>query len=159
VLILRTTPELLQLTATEFFEQVIRTRLAARALVEGVNFGFGRNREGNVQTLSGLCQQAGISLTVVPPLEVDGQPVSSSRVRAALQRGAVREAAELLGRPYRLRGRVERGQQRGRSLGFPTANLGQVETLVPADGVYAVRVPWQGVLWPGAANIGPNPTF
>ena len=74
-------------------------------------------------------------------------------------RGDVRAAADLLSRPYRLRGKVGTGQRRGQTLGFPTANLEQVETLIPGDGVYAVRVHYQGRAWPGAANLGPNPTF
>jgi riboflavin kinase/FMN adenylyltransferase len=159
VVILRTTPELLQLAAEEFFARIIRDGLQARALVEGINFGFGRNREGNVQTLTRLCGEAGVALTVVPPREDGGAPVSSSRVREVLIRGDVRQAVALLGRPYHLRGTVVRGQQRGRTLGFPTANLDQIETLVPANGVYAVRVVQAGRSWPGAANIGPNPTF
>jgi riboflavin kinase/FMN adenylyltransferase len=159
VLFLRTTPALLHLSAAEFFHQVLRQRLSARALVEGANFGFGQNREGTVQTLADLCRQAGIALSVVPPVLFLGQPVSSSRVRKALERGAVREAAELLNRPYSLRGTVGRGQHRGKTIGFPTANLEQIETLLPADGVYAVRVHRDGAIWPGAANIGPNPTF
>jgi riboflavin kinase/FMN adenylyltransferase len=159
ILVLRTTPELLHLSAEAFFHAVIRDRLEARVLVEGVNFGFGRNREGNVETLDRLCRASGMSLVIVPPLLHDGAPVSSSRVRAALVRGAVDEAAILLGRPYHLRGTVGTGQRRGQTLGFPTANLTQVETLVPGDGVYAVRVHHQGSVWPGAANIGPNPTF
>jgi riboflavin kinase/FMN adenylyltransferase len=159
VLILQTTPDLLQLRAGEFFHEVVTTRLAARAMVEGVNFGFGRGREGNVEALTGLCRQAGLALVVVPPLEIDGRPVSSSRVRHALERGDVRQAAELLGRCYRLRGIVGRGQQRGRTLGFPTANLEHMQSLVPGDGVYAVRVHGPGSVWPGAANVGPNPTF
>src|SRR5262249_27732684 len=137
VLVLRTTPDLLQLGAVEFFHEVIQTRLEARAMVEGPNFGFGRGREGNVGRLDELCRGAGLELIVVPPLEIDGRPVSSSRVRHALERGDVREAAGLLGRCYRLRGIVGRGQQRGRTLGFPTANLERVETLVPGNGVYA----------------------
>jgi riboflavin kinase/FMN adenylyltransferase len=159
VLVLRTTPALLHLTATEFFDQVIRDRLRARALVEGVNFGFGRDRGGNVETLGQLCLQAGIGFTVVAPVLHEGRPVSSSRVRDALLRGDVREATVLLGRPYRLRGRVGTGQKRGRQLGFPTANLEQIGNLTPGDGVYAVRVSWEGNAWPGAANLGPNPTF
>lgn len=160
VLIVRTTWELLHLTAEEFFEQVVRAQLGARALVEGVNFGFGRNRSGNVDTLRVLCGRAGIDLAIVPPFTTpDGVPVSSSRVRTALVHGNVRAAADLLNRPYRLRGTVGTGQRRGQTLGFPTANLGRVETLIPGDGVYAVRVPYQGTRWPGAANIGPNPTF
>jgi riboflavin kinase/FMN adenylyltransferase len=159
VVILTTTRELLHLSPEEFFDQVIRSRLQARALVEGVNFGFGRERRGNVAMLTRLCEQAGISFAVVPPLQQEGVPVSSSRVRNALLRGEVRAAAVLLGRPYRLRGTVASGQKRGRTLGFPTANLEDVETLVPGDGVYAVRAHQAGSPWPGAANIGPNPTF
>ncbi len=131
----------------------------ARALVEGINFGFGRNREGTIETLGSLCRETGIALTIVPPVLRDGQPISSSRVRKALERGAVAEAADLLKRPYRLRGTVGSGRQRGRTIGFPTANLERIETLLPGDGVYAVRV-YRGLeSWPGAANIGPNPTF
>jgi riboflavin kinase/FMN adenylyltransferase len=159
VLVLRTTPELLQVSADEFFRHFVVDRLAARAMVEGVNFAFGRNREGNVETLQRLCGQSGVCLAVVPPLEWNRAMVSSSRVRAALRQGNVREAAELLGRPYRLSGKVGTGRSRGRTLGFPTANLDEVQTLVPGEGVYAVRVHHDGAAWPGAANVGPNPTF
>jgi riboflavin kinase/FMN adenylyltransferase len=159
VLVLHVTPEFLALQAAEFFALVIQERLAARALVEGVNFGFGHDREGNVETLERLCAPVGIRLTVVPPVVVDGVEVSSSRVRAFLAAGAVREAAALLGRPYRLHGIVGTGQRRGKNLGFPTANLERLSTLVPGDGVYAVRVPIDNVVWSGAANVGPNPTF
>jgi riboflavin kinase/FMN adenylyltransferase len=159
VVVLRTTPDLLALTAEAFFARVIQERFAARALVEGVNFGFGRNRQGNVDTLKRLCAAAGLPLIVVPPVLIDGAEVSSSRIRAALLRGAVDEAARLLGRPYRLQGSVGTGQRRGQALGFPTANLGSIQTLIPGDGVYAVRVTARGTVWPGAANIGPNPTF
>ena len=159
VVVLRTSPALLQLTAVEFFHSVIRDRLAARALVEGPNFGFGRNREGNVATLRALCRESNLDFVQVPPVELAGKPLSSSRVRNALLQGAVREAAAMLNRPYRLRGMVGTGQARGRTLGFPTANLEQFEVLVPGDGVYAVRVHRDQQCWPGAANIGPNPTF
>jgi riboflavin kinase/FMN adenylyltransferase len=159
VVILHTTHDLLQLRALEFFEQILRTLLEARCVVPGFNFAFGRNREGTVDTLAALCQEAGLGFAVVPPLEVDGRPVSSSRVRGELLRGAVREAAAFLGRPYRLCGTVVTGARRGQTLGFPTANLGSVEVLVPGDGVYAVSVGHDRERWPGAANIGPNPTF
>ncbi|HEY7330618.1 MAG TPA: bifunctional riboflavin kinase/FAD synthetase [Gemmataceae bacterium] len=159
VIVLRATHELLALHARDFFAEMIQKRLQARALVEGTNFGFGRGREGDVTTLAGLCETAGIQLTVMPPVLLDGSEVSSSRIRAALTSGNVREAATLLGRPYRLHGLVGSGQRRGQKLGFPTANLEQIQTLVPGDGVFAVRVPHEGTPWPGAANIGPNPTF
>jgi riboflavin kinase/FMN adenylyltransferase len=174
VAIMETSRELLQLPPEEFFARVIQDSFQARAVVEGGNFGFGRNREGTVETLKALCNKATVSLTVVQAVEQNGQRISSSRVRDALVRGDVRAAAGLLDRPYRLRGTVGVGRKRGQTLGFPTANLEGIVTLVPGDGVYAVRVfaplspggrgaggegaGLQGV-WPGAANIGPNPTF
>jgi riboflavin kinase/FMN adenylyltransferase len=159
VVLLQTTHDLLHLSAAEFFDQVVRGHFDARALVEGENFRFGRDRGGDVASLAALCRRDGLGLVVVPPVLVGGEPVSSSRVRDALRRGAVREAAECLGRPYRLAGTVGRGQRRGQALGFPTANLERLETVVPGDGVYAVAVVREGAAWPGAANVGPNPTF
>jgi riboflavin kinase/FMN adenylyltransferase len=159
VLILDTTLELLRLNPEAFFHQVVRDQLNARVLAEGTDFRFGRNRAGNVETLAALCREAGLGLAVVPPVYWDGQVVSSSRVRAALLRGDPRAAERLLGRPYRLCGVVAAGQRRGQKLGFPTANLERVPTLLPAEGVYAVRVLRNGAVWPGAANLGPNPTF
>src|SRR5262249_30091838 len=152
-------PGLLELTAEQFFEEVVRRRLGARAVVEGTNFAFGHNRAGTVETLATLCRRAGLALAVVPPFVQDGVAVSSSRVRDALLRGAVRAGAGVLGRPYRRGGTVGVGRRRGASLGFPPANLERVETLIPADGVYAVRAHHQGRAWPAAANVGPNPTF
>jgi riboflavin kinase/FMN adenylyltransferase len=159
VLILQTTPDLLRLSAEEFFNRILRRGLDSRALVEGADFRFGRNREGSVETLEALCRQAGLLFSAVPQVALDGVPVSSSRVRDALVAGDVRAAAGLLGRPYRLRGTVGTGQRRGQTLGFPTANLEQTRTVVPGDGVYAVRAWVAGNSWPAAANIGPNPTF
>jgi riboflavin kinase/FMN adenylyltransferase len=159
VVVLHTTAALLGLTAADFFKEVLQRRFEVRALVEGTNFGFGRGRGGNVGTLAELCAPAGVALTVVPPVMVEGQEVSSSRVRAALPAGAVEEVGRLLGRPYRLHGTVGRGAGRGRLLNFPTANLEQLENLAPGDGVYAVRVEAAGKTWAGAANVGPNPTF
>ncbi len=159
VVILRTSPTLLQLSASDFFQRVILDNLHAKRLVEGASFGFGRRREGNIDTLRDLCCRSGLVLTVVPPLHLDGETISSSQVRALLTEGDVRKASELLGRPYRIAGTVGMGQQRGRGIGFPTANLDGVTTLLPSDGVYAVRVAHDGREWPGAANIGANPTF
>jgi riboflavin kinase/FMN adenylyltransferase len=159
VLILHTAPALLNLRAVEFFEQIIRGQLQARAIVEGFNFGFGKNREGTIAMLQAFGEKAGIPVTLVPRVEVDGQPVSTSRVRRDVVAGNVDHARELLGRPYRLLGTVGVGARRGATLGFPTANLTVVENLVPGDGVYAVDVVHEGRTWRGAANVGPNPTF
>jgi len=159
VVVLETTAELLRQTAREFFDGVIRGGIAARAVVPGFNFAFGRNREGTAALLAVLCQEAGLVCAAVPPLTILGQPVSSSRIRAELLAGNVAVAANLLGRPYQIAGTVATGQGRGQGLGFPTANLDAVPTVVPGNGVYAVRVHRAGRTWTGAANIGPNPTF
>src|SRR6185295_4225971 len=103
------------------------------------NFFFGHNRAGNIETLGQLCQAAAISLEIVPPVAIAGQIVSSSRVRTAVQAGDVDLARQLLTRPYRVRGIVTHGAGRGAKLGFPTANLAGIDTLLPAQGVYAAR--------------------
>lgn len=160
VVILATTRELLQLSARQFFDEVLVRRLAAVAIVEGHDFGFGRQREGNNELLKKWCAEKNIGFEVVPAFcLVDKQPVSSSQVRSALERGDVSWAKTLLGRPYRLAGRVGTGQRRGQKLGFPTANLEQVTTMVPRDGVYAARALTERGSYPAAVNIGPNPTF
>lgn len=159
VVVLETTPVLLQLRAAEFFEHIIRERLAARAIVEGCNFGFGKNREGSAATLQSLGKATGIDVILVPAVEVQGRAVSSSRVRHEVLVGNVNLAAILLGRPFRLVGTVTPGQKRGKTLGFPTANLDNIATLVPGNGVYAVRAFLGNQAWPGAAHVGPNPTF
>jgi len=150
---------LLALSPEEFFNRIVREKLAARAMVEGPNFFFGHNRAGNIETIWQLCQTAAISLEIVPPVDVAGQIVSSSRVRAAVQAGDVDLARELLTRPYRVRGMVTHGAGRGAKLGFPTANLAGIDTLLPAQGVYAARAISTAGTWPAAINIGPNPTF
>ena len=159
VVVIHTNMELLRLTAEEFFEQVIRRGLAAKALVEGPNFGFGRGRAGTIATLNRLCTAAGLRLEVVDPLEIEGQVISSSRVRQRLAAGEVELAAQLLGRPHCVRGRVVPGAGRGAGLGFPTANLQGTDTFLPADGVYACRTEHAGRSWTVAAHIGPNATF
>lgn len=149
----------LRLSAAEFFQLVVRDTLAARAMVEGPNFFFGRGREGTIQRLRELTAAAGVSLDVVEPVVVDGELVSSSRVRGLLAAGRVDEARRLLDVPYRIRGMVTHGAGRGAKLGFPTANLDAVDTLLPAQGVYAGRA-WYGVKsWPAALHLGPSPTF
>ena len=159
VLILQTTSDLLQLSAREFFEQIIVERLQAKAIVEGYSFGFGRGREGTSEMLGRLCAEHCVPLTLMPPRQILGQPVSSSRVRAELLAGNVDLVQQLLSRPYRLTGIVGNGAKSGASLGFPTANLYDVPTLIPGNGVYAVNATIGGASWPAAANVGPNPTF
>jgi riboflavin kinase/FMN adenylyltransferase len=137
---LHTTRELLSWEAEEFFQRVLVGRLQARAMVEGSDFRFGRQRRGDVTQLAQWCLQAGCHFEVVPPVLHEGAPISSSRVRQALEWGEVALAWSLLARPYSVTGQVVEGARRGQSLGFPTANLDGVKTLLPADGVYVVRV-------------------
>jgi riboflavin kinase/FMN adenylyltransferase len=159
VVVLRTSPALLALSPETFFEDVLARQLGARAVVEGFNFRFGRGRGGTTATLRELCHGAGIAFEEVPLFTVGGEPVSSSRIRSALVVGEVTRAAELLGRNYRIAGEVVTGAKRGRTIGFPTANLGGVATVLPGNGVYAVRAMVDGRTRPAAANVGPNPTF
>jgi len=159
VVVLPTSWELLRLTATEFFERIVCGQLQAAGLVEGPNFCFGKDRGGNVTLLRQLCVQAGLTLDVIEPVTIHDQWVSSSVIRSLLQAGDVDDAVALLGRPYRLSGRVVAGAQRGATLGFPTANLADLATVVPGPGVYAGRTEIDGRSLPAAVHIGPNPTF
>ncbi len=164
VAVFRTGRWLLDLTAREFFDRVIRRQFAARGLVEGPNFAFGHDRQGNVEILGGWCAEVGINFEVVEPIRDHGELISSSRIRQSLYEGKVEEAASFLGRPHRIRGIVTHGAGRGASLGIPTINIDGIDTLIPLDGVYAARVfiPEAGsepMAWPAACNVGPNPTF
>jgi len=150
---------LLSLTAREFFDRIVRQELDARAMVEGPNFFFGHARAGNIDVLRTFCVEAGIGLEVVEPLLLGSEYVSSSRVRELIATGAIEEARALLTHPYRIRGMVTHGSRRGGKIGFPTANLDAIDTLLPAEGVYAAKAIISGGAWPAAVNIGPNPTF
>jgi riboflavin kinase/FMN adenylyltransferase len=159
--VFRTGPWLLELSAHEFFERVIRDQLAARGMFEGPNFAFGHDRQGNVASLHDWCAQTEIDFEVVEETRIDDQLVSSSLIRQCLSEGRVEDAARFLGRPHRVRGVVAHGAGRGAGLGFPTINLTAIDVLIPADGVYAARawIDGRGPAWPAACNIGPNPTF
>lgn len=159
VVVIHTDRDLLNLTPHDFFRHILIKQLAAKGIVEGFNFRFGHDRSGSVDTMRDLCASERIPFRVVEPFMIDDVVVSSSRVRDALVAGDVRAATRWLNRAYAIRGTVIEGAKRGRTIGFPTANLGDVPTILPGEGVYAVRVSVDDTLWPGAANIGPNPTF
>lgn len=159
VVILKADLALLAMTPVEFFEVVILEQIGAKAVIEGYDFRFGRGRAGTTTTLRELCANTGINFEEVAPVEQGAEPVSSSRIRSALLGGQVAVAANLLGRAYRIVGTVITGAKRGRTIGFPTANIAEVATVLPGNGVYAVRVTVNQVQYPAAANIGPNPTF
>lgn len=154
-----TDQRLLQLSAQQFFDQIVVDAVGARAMVEGPNFYFGHNREGTIERLGQMTERAGMTLDIVRPVELDGQLVSSSLIRRLIGEGEVATAATMLTEPYRIRGMVTHGAGRGSHIGFPTANLEAIDTLLPAVGVYAGRVPLAGKFAPAAINIGPNPTF
>lgn len=159
VLVYPTDKPLLEMEAREFFDRIVRGRLGVRAMVEGPNFFFGHKRSGDVVALRRFCDEADMPFEVTEPVEVGGQIVSSSRVRSEVMSGRLDEALAMLGRPYRIRGVVVRGAGRGAKIGYPTANLDQIDTLMPGEGIYAARACVGDVWHPAAVSIGPNPTF
>jgi riboflavin kinase/FMN adenylyltransferase len=133
--------------------------LHAKVVVVGDNFTFGRKREGSIPVLREFCHDALISLCAVPPLEWKGGVISSSRIRENLAAGKVADAAEMLGRPFFYRAEVIHGDKRGRTLGFPTANMKCQEKFPLKTGVYATSVLWRGQEYPAVTNVGVRPTF
>lgn len=144
-----------------FVREILLRRLGARHLVIGYDHGFGRGRSGDADTLRAIGEAAGFGVQVVEPVLEGGAPVSSSSIRQALGEGNVGTAATGLGRPYGLRGRVVRGDGRGRELGFPTANLVLPDPgkLLPLEGIYAVRADLDGVPHDAVLHLGPRPTY
>lgn len=148
-----------QMRAREFVQLLI-DHLHMREIFCGPNFALGYKREGTVEFLRTLGTEKGFGVHVVEPKDFDGQIISSTRIRELIADGQLAEATRLLGRYPSVRGRVIKGNQRGRQLGFPTANLAIAERrLIPANGIYAVRIRIGGTWHGGAANIGVRPTF
>lgn len=151
---------LAHMSAEAFFQQVLVEGLGARHLACGPDFAFGHRRGGSQDFLRQAAEAAGIGLSVVPPLLDAEGAISSTRIRRELQGGYVERAAAMLGRPYTVTGPVEHGDARGRTIGFPTANVPLGRHLEPARGVYAVQVTLaDGRVVPGVANIGRRPTL
>jgi len=160
VVVLPFTRELSQLSAAEFVTDVLRRRYDMADLVLGHDHGFGRGRGGDVETVRRLGREQGFGVDVVDAVREDGQPISSTVIRAAVAHGELDRAARWLGRPYSLSGVVEHGAGRGRTIGIPTLNLTPApRKLLPPDGVYAVRVTVGGRTYGGMMNQGPRPTF
>ncbi len=153
------TAELAQLSARQFVS-LLQKHLRMRGLVIGSDFALGRGREGDTNTLQKLGRDMNFSVTVVPPLAINGEVVSSTAVRKALAAGNMRKVRELIGHPFSLRGKVVTGAGRGAGLGFPTANLDiSSEQALPPDGVYVSWAHIDGKAYQSMTNIGKCPTF
>jgi len=155
------TKEFSKKTYKEFFEEVLIKRIGAKHLVIGYDHKFGKDRAGNINKLKEYTQESSIGLTIIGPKEVNSENVSSTKIRNALLEGDLDKANEFLGRSYKIEGIVVEGAKRGRTLGFPTANLGLKENnkLIPHNGVYFVKVKLGVSSYFGVANIGLRPTF
>ena len=153
------TPQLANLSPKQFLN-LLKEYLKMKGLVVGPDFALGKDRQGDIDYLRRLGKEMAFSLSVVPPMTIDGEVVSSTAVRKALAEGDMKRARQLLGRPFRLEGQVVTGNGRGTTLGFPTANLevapGQA---LPAGGVYACRAYIDSKAYSAMTNIGSRPTF
>ena len=158
-LVIPFTREFSHMEAEAFVDEVLGKALGVREVVVGFNHTFGSGARGTAVLLRELGAHRGFVTHVLPPLQVSGLTVSSSVIREALREGDVELAAALLGRPYSVTGTVQRGAGRGRTLGFPTANLKPDRVPALAGGVYAARARWDGRRADAVVNIGVRPTF
>jgi len=159
VVVLRFDDRMRGMGAQEFVDRLLVEGLAVRHLVVGHDFHFARRREGSVANLREAGNAHGFTVEEIGQFLVDGERVSSSLVREALNRGDLARATRLLGRPYRMAGRVRLGQKLGRRLGFPTANLALHRKVVPLWGIFAVRASGAGLVdHPAVASLGTRPT-
>ncbi|MBC7923290.1 MAG: bifunctional riboflavin kinase/FAD synthetase [Ferruginibacter sp.] len=159
LLIIPFTRDFSQLSSEEFVSRIL-VEIGTKRLIIGHDHRFGRNREGSFESLRDHASRYGMDVEEIPRQDIEAVGVSSTRIRNALLEGNVTVASQHLGRPYCLKGVVMKGNQLGRTIGFPTANVQVPEPykLIPADGVYAVRVAYQDQLYDGMLNIGVRPT-
>jgi len=158
-IVVRFTKEFSQIPAENFLRDVVMDRLHAREVYLGRGFAFGHNREGNIELLRQVSKELGFVAGEVPEVGLRGQRVSSSKIRELLTQGKVNLARRMLGRPYGVEGRVERGNERGHKLGFPTANLRPQNRVKPANGVYVTGTLIDGQWRRSVTNVGTRPTF
>jgi riboflavin kinase / FMN adenylyltransferase len=159
VIVIDFTLELSRVSARDFVHDYLLGKIGARTVVVGHSVSFGHKRAGNAAAMVALGRELGFETVVVGPVKTDGVEVSSTKIRELIGAGDVRMAARLLGRDHFLSGVVVRGRERGRKLGFPTANLACETECLPPDGVYATRVVLADGAHPSVSNIGSNPTF
>src|SRR5436190_12854766 len=158
-IIVRFTQEFASIRAADFLRAVVKERLQAKEVYLGKGFAFGHNREGNIELLKKLGSELGFVAGEVPEVRLRGRRVSSSKIRELLASGNVNLARRMLGRPYGVEGRVERGDERGHQLGFPTANLHPQNRVIPKNGVYVTGTLIDGQWRRSVTNIGLRPTF
>ncbi len=158
-LVLKFDAALSQLTPEEFVTQIIQQTVHARFVLVGANFRFGHRHAGDVAMLEKLGPQHGFTVEIVPPVELQGAPVSSTRVRESVKQGHVEETEKLLGRSFALTGEIVPGAGRGGKIVFPTLNLAPDQGLLPAQGVYATETILAGKKYQSVTNIGTRPTF
>lgn len=156
---LRFNRKLASMPAKHFVEDILHGQLGVQHVVTGYNFAFGKGREGTTEFLAAEGHRLGFGFTALPALEEDGQVISTSAVRQALAAGDINKASHMLGHSYRIEGHVQRGDQRGRTMGFPTANIAMHRLFTPRYGVYAARGRINGEIYDGVANLGLRPTF
>lgn len=160
VLCIEFTKAFSQMSPLAFVRDILIEKVAAKKIIVGYNYHFGKNKGGNVEALRAVSKSFHVNVDVMEPLIFEGIVVSSSKIRTLLRAGDVETAAKLLGRDVSFNGNVIEGAKRGNALlGFPTANLAISEELVPKAGVYAVEVVWNRQVFNGVANLGVNPTF
>lgn len=159
VVVLPVSTRLLEMSADAFFDDVIVRQLSAVGVVEGPNFHFGRDRSGDVSYLAELCARQQLTFRVIEPVQDAGRLISSSRIRVLLGEGRLQDAVAMTGHPHRISGTVSAGAGRGGGIGFPTANLNDIPTMLPTNGVYAGCAVLHGTRYVAAVSIGPNPTF
>jgi riboflavin kinase/FMN adenylyltransferase len=155
------TKEFSRLTSVEFVRNILVNSIHTKRLVIGYNHHFGRNREGSFEHLKEFGPVYGFDVEEIPPKDIDHIEISSTKIRQALQAGEVEVAATYLGHTYSVNGKVVQGKQLGRTIGYPTANILMEDKykLIPADGVYAVKVEHNGGMYHGMLNVGNNPTI
>jgi len=157
--IIRFNKQFANLSAENFIKDILCEELQVSHVVTGDDFVFGNKRFGNVDYLKEMSGQLGFAATICEQVNIDGERCSSTRIRKLLELGKVGEIKHLLGREYSISGRVIAGDKRGRTIGFPTANILPNRIFLPAQGVYAVIAKIAGQLVKGVANIGTRPTF
>jgi len=153
--------ELSEMEAEEFVTTILKGAIGVRFLVLGHDHAFGKGRRGRPELLRQMAPEHGFDLEVVEAVRDNGDPITSTLIRDLLKAGAVEKAGILLGRPYDMKGLVEKGQQRGREIGWPTANIALPlpEKCLPGDGIYAVHTVVRDRVYAGACSIGIRPTF